>query len=1200
MKVLPVSLCFAVGLLWNFAFSAEKQGTSPPNIVFIFSDDHAYQAISAYGDPRKLIETPNIDRLAKEGMLFERCLVPNSICGPSRATVLTGKYSHLNGFPNNSNSRFDGAQETFPKQLQKAGYKTALIGKWHLGSDPTGFDHWQILPGQGMYYHPPMIRNGESIEEKGYVTDIITDRSLEWLDQQDKTKPFLLMIQHKAPHREWSPAVRHLNHDQGRKYAEPSTLMEDFKERSLAIQDQDMTLERTFNDRDAKLLPPQRLTEEERKEWDAYYGPKNEAFLKSNLQGEELVRWRYQRYMHDYLGTIQAVDESVGRVLKYLDEQGLSENTLVVYASDQGFYLGEHGWFDKRWIFEESIRTPFLVRWPAVIKGGSEAKQIVSTVDFAQTFLDVAKAEPLQVAQGASLLPIFKGQTPSEWRKSFYYHYYEFPVPHRVRPHYGVVTDRYKLIHFYAPDVNYWELYDREKDPHELRSVYGQSEYLEVQKELGVELAKLRQELKAPETDPPGYQGNVQMGKKRQVRQAMALSLNLSKNLEAESKSLQKAFGVGKNFTVTSKGSLKMAHHEGEDATYFDKASWYQVPNDKQLNPSGEAWSVRARVRAEKGAGIVLARGGEALGYALLVNAEGKPEFHLNLEGSPKVVRGSRSILGKWTTLDAILSKDRKLKLYVDGALEAEVAANFLTREPSDSMQIGNDVGSRVVDESIASAFEGWITFVELFDGDRSGDVKIKTSQIKPSDAKLPNVVIINTDDLGYGDLGVYGNKKNRTPHLDQLAKEGIKFERFYVAQPVCSASRAALLTGCYPSRVGIQGALGPKSNTGLHLDEVTLAEIFKQKAYATAAIGKWHLGDHPSLLPLNQGFDYYYGLPYSNDMWPLHPQQNKRRQGFPSLPLIENRRVIDAEVTAEDQTQLTKNYTEKSLEFIRKSKEEGKPFFLYLAHSMPHVPLFVSEQHQDKSPHGIYADVIEEIDSGLGRIVQLLEELGETENTLVIFTSDNGPWLNYGAHAGETGGLREGKGTVWEGGVRVPLIAKWPKKIPAGTNMKEPAMTIDLLPTLASWIGAELPKHRIDGKNISTLLKSESEALNSERVYGFYYLNNQLQAVMQGEWKLYLPHRYRSIEGVETRQDGFPVNYKQVKLEAPELYNVVSDTSEKVNVAAKYPEKVKFLLAQAEVFRQDLGDSLTQSPGAGQRLPAKVEKVKDVLDREK
>jgi arylsulfatase A-like enzyme len=473
-----------------------------PNIVFIFSDDHAYQAISAYGDPRKLLDTPNIDRIGKTGMRFDRCLVPNSICGPSRATVLTGKYSHVNGFYNNTNSRFDGSQVTFPKLLQKAGYQTAIIGKWHLVSDPTGFDYWHILPGQGRYYNPPMIENGKQVKHDGYVTDIITDLSLDWLNKRDKSKPFVLMCQHKAPHREWSPALRHLGHDKDRDYPEPETLFDDYAGRGKAEHSQDMMIKKTMNDLDLKLLYPPGINDEQKKEWDKYYKLRNELFADKKPTGKDLVHWKYNRYMHDYLGCIKAVDESVGKLLDYLDKEGLADNTIVVYASDQGFYLGEHGWFDKRWIFEESLKTPCLIRWPGVTKPGTVSSDIVSNLDFAPTFLEAAGVDVPKEIQGRSLKPVLAGQTPSDWRKSFYYHYYEYPGPHSVHRHYGVVTDRYKLVRFYEPEVNEWELFDQKTDPHEMKSVYGKAEYADVQKQLHAELDRLRTELKVPDPDP--------------------------------------------------------------------------------------------------------------------------------------------------------------------------------------------------------------------------------------------------------------------------------------------------------------------------------------------------------------------------------------------------------------------------------------------------------------------------------------------------------------------------------------------------------------------------------------------------------------------------------------------------------------------------------------------------------------------------
>jgi len=504
--------------------AAPARAADKPNIILIFSDDHAYQAISAYGDSRKLLETPNIDRIAKEGVRFDRCLVPNSICGPSRATILTGKYSHANGFFNNTNSRFDGSQATFPKLLQAAGYQTAIFGKWHLITDPTGFDHWHILPGQGRYYNPPMIKLGQTVQHPGYVTDIISDLSIDWLKTRDKNKPFLLMTQHKAPHREWSPPIRLLGHDNDRKYPEPSTLFEDYANRGVAIRDQDMTLEKTFTQLDAKLVPPPGITPEQLKDWNAYYDSRNKAFRDAKLEGKELVRWRYNRYLHDYLGCVKAVDEAVGKLLKYLDDEDLAKNTLVIYASDQGFYLGEHGWFDKRWILEESLRTPMLARWPGVTKPGTVNTKLTRVLDFAQTFLDAAGAEAPKDMQGASLVPLLRGEAPANWRKSFYYEYYEYPTPHHVMPHYGVVTERYKLVRFYVPrpdstaDPDYWELYDRDQDPNELRSYYNDPAHAETVKELRAELDRLRKVLKVPDPTPKEAFGSLFMQPKKKKK----------------------------------------------------------------------------------------------------------------------------------------------------------------------------------------------------------------------------------------------------------------------------------------------------------------------------------------------------------------------------------------------------------------------------------------------------------------------------------------------------------------------------------------------------------------------------------------------------------------------------------------------------------------------------------------------------------
>lgn len=437
---------------------------------------------------------------------------------------------------------------------------------------------------------------------------------------------------------------------------------------------------------------------------------------------------------------------------------------------------------------------------------------------------------------------------------------------------------------------------------------------------------------------------------------------------------------------------------------------------------------------------------------------------------------------------------------------------------------------------------------------------------------KKPNVVVVFTDDQGYADVGCFGGTHVVTPHLDQMAREGRKFTDFYVAQAVCSASRTALLTGCYPNRVGILGALGPNARHGISSEETTLGEVFKNAGYATAAIGKWHLGHHPEFLPTRHGFDRYYGLPYSNDMWPKHPTAK-----FPDLPLIDQEQTI---ARNPDQSQLTTDYTTHAVKFIEDHAAE--PFFVYLAHSMPHVPLFVSEKGAGRTGKGLFADVIAEIDESVGTILATLKRLNLDDNTLVIFTCDNGPWLSYGNHAGSALPLREGKGTSWDGGVRVPFIARWPGRIPAGTECHEPCMTIDLLPTLAKLAGSQLPERKIDGLDIGPLLFS-TEPVKSPHEGLFIYWGNELHAVRSGDWKLHFPHSYRTIGPMGPGQDGKPKPYREGKTELA-LFNLRDDISQTKNVVADHPDVLERLNKLADEMRADLGDSLQKLPGPGQR----------------
>lgn len=484
------------------------------NIVYIMTDDHTAQMLSAYDT--RYAHTPNLDRIAQDGVKFTRSFVANSLSGPSRACIITGKHSHANGFTDNESGKpFDGSQPTYPKYLQKAGYETAIFGKWHLISEPTGFDTWRVVPGQGDYYNPTFInQDGSRSIEHGYLTNIITDLSLDWLEnKRDKSKPFCLLIHHKAQHRNWMADTCNLTLYEDKVFPLPENFYDDYAGRPAAETAEMRIADPDHMDiiYDLKMLHPDsttrlkatyeafigRMDAEQRAAWDAFYNPIIEEYYNSNLQGKELAEWRFQRYIRDYLKTLKSLDDNVGRVLDYLDHSGLSDSTLVVYTSDQGFYMGEHGWFDKRFMYEESFSTPLLMRLPKGLQAKGDVNEMVQNIDYAPTFLDIAGAPIPQDMHGVSLLPLLRGEHPDDWRDALYYHYYEYPAEHAVKRHYGVRNDRYKLMHFYN-DIDQWELYDLQADPSEMHNIYGQPGTEEITAALKQRLKELQIQYKDP------------------------------------------------------------------------------------------------------------------------------------------------------------------------------------------------------------------------------------------------------------------------------------------------------------------------------------------------------------------------------------------------------------------------------------------------------------------------------------------------------------------------------------------------------------------------------------------------------------------------------------------------------------------------------------------------------------------------------
>ena len=674
-----MALSFSIG---QASFAQDKD--TRPNILFIFSDDHAYQSISAYGSV--VNKTPNLDRIANEGMRFDRAFVTNSICGPSRAVVLTGKYGHLNGFVRNGNT-FNGNQQTVSKLLQTAGYETAVIGKWHLKSTPIGFDYYHVLIGQGPYYNPPMKTTDGPVNHIGYTTEIITDQTLEYLkERRDPDKPFFLMYQHKAPHRNWQPGPEEINNYNNETIPEPITLFDDYQGRTSAAGNQAMTVKEHLTRYDLKLDPPKNLTPEQLLVWNEAYDKKNAELAKLNLKGDALIRWKYQRYVKDYLRCIDSVDKNVGRVLDYLEESGLAENTIVIYTSDQGWYLGEHGWYDKRWMYEESFRTPLMVRWPGKVKPGTVNTDMVMNLDFAQTFLEIAGADQPEDMQGASMKPVLEGRTPQDWRKSVYYHYYEFPGAHSVAKHNGVRTERYKLINFY--ENKEWELFDLKEDPNELKSVYDDPAYASIKKDLEIELERLQDFYKDDGTI-------VNFGAAR---------------AKSQPTQLVRRFRFG-DFENTEKSPY------GAAVKTDGRKHVFHNPSGGKFSPEYKPITLGGFINPTDGNGVIAAQGGEALGYTMLLK-DSKLTFSIRSQGQRFTAVGPEIELNEWTHVVAVLDRNAKLGFAVNGKkIQTDVKATFLTSAPADAFTLGLDGGSLVGDYGQANGLKGKIADFRLYWG---------------------------------------------------------------------------------------------------------------------------------------------------------------------------------------------------------------------------------------------------------------------------------------------------------------------------------------------------------------------------------------------------------------------------------------------------------------------------------------------------